>query len=654
MTGRAAELAGVAVLATIITVAIAAPVLRAPSERIFGMDIVGRHHDPFTAMTLFEHPSSAGVYSQPVTDLAGAGLTRVTGPVAAYNWLVLLSFPLSAVAAYLLARHLALSRGAATFAALAFAFSPFHLAHAAYHPQVAETPWIPFYLFALWRLIDEASVARVALVVVATATVTLSNFYGGHIAAVITPVATGMYWAATRRTRPHPIRRLAVTVGTLVAIAAAGLTFAARNLAAHPTGLAFSRDDLFRYSATGWSYIVPPIAQPLLGNAARGFWRAAGVGDGLLEQQVYLGWSALALAVIATVGWIGSRRRDRAARTASYVPMLLVVAVTAFICSLSPEHTIGGITLAGPTAVFYTVAPMFRSYARFGVVVQLMVVLLSGLGLDALRRRGVRTARLAAMALVVIAVGEYSVAPAAMSRDVLPTQGHRWITRQAGPVRAFDCAPLDQESASVAWLSANRIALADRGEDCDEPHIADALAARGFTHLLVRRDPAAGRLDAPRVATDGLCEVARFEDSLVFAITAPRPSIYVETMTGFYPREYGPVSSWRWMRADAAWTIVNTTAGAIVVTLALDLSAFHRERRLDVQLDGRAVQSLEVAEARGMHSIGPFTVPPGRHQLGFHPVDPPTISRDVTGNRDPRALSLAINTWHWITQGDTP
>ncbi len=87
----------------------ASAVLRAPSERIFGMEIVGRHHDPFTVMQQFERPISVGMYSQPVTDITGALLSRVIGPVAAYNWLILLSFPLAAATAYLLARHLALS-----------------------------------------------------------------------------------------------------------------------------------------------------------------------------------------------------------------------------------------------------------------------------------------------------------------------------------------------------------------------------------------------------------------------------------------------------------------------------------------------------------------------------------------------------------------
>src|SRR3954468_2551506 len=175
--------------ALLVTAVLAASVIRAPSEGIFGLEIVGRHHDPFTVMQQFVSPAGLGLYLQPVTDWSGAAMARAVGAVAAYNWLVLLTFPLSAAAAYVLARHLALPPAGALLAALLFAFSPFHVAHAAYHPHVAQTQWLPLYLLALWRCLDRASWRAILFLAAATAAVTLSNFYGGLIAAVITPVA---------------------------------------------------------------------------------------------------------------------------------------------------------------------------------------------------------------------------------------------------------------------------------------------------------------------------------------------------------------------------------------------------------------------------------------------------------------------------------
>ena len=103
-------------------------------------EIVGRHHDPFTVMAQFERPLTVSAFSQPLTDIPGALLARVIGAVAAYNTVVLLSFPLSAAAAFLLARYLSLSPLAATVAALAFAFSPFHMAQACLPPFTSRKP----------------------------------------------------------------------------------------------------------------------------------------------------------------------------------------------------------------------------------------------------------------------------------------------------------------------------------------------------------------------------------------------------------------------------------------------------------------------------------------------------------------------------------
>src|SRR6185436_10025923 len=121
---------------------------------------------------------------------------------------VLLSFPLSAATAYLLARHFTLSPLGATAAAFAYAFAPFHLAQAAYHPQVAQTQWMPLYFLALWRCLDRVSPLRVGVLAAATLTVTLSNFYGGLIVAAITPVALTAYWFVAWRTDPQSTRRL--------------------------------------------------------------------------------------------------------------------------------------------------------------------------------------------------------------------------------------------------------------------------------------------------------------------------------------------------------------------------------------------------------------------------------------------------------------
>jgi hypothetical protein len=516
--------AAVTAVALLLTAAIAAPVLLAPSERVFGREIVGRNHDPFTVMLQYLRPVSVGRYSQPVTDVAGALLARLVGPVAAYNTLLLLSFPLSAGAACLLGRHLGLSRPGALLAALAFAFSPFHVAQAAYHVHIAQTQWIPLYMLALFRCLDASTPGAAAWLAAATAGVVLSNFYGGMIAAVVTPVAVAAYWLGRPGSAGRPVRPLLVTGATLLLIAGAGAAYVwsvAPGVLADPASVAFTRADLFRYSAKWWAYLVPPVQNPVLGDLARGVWARAGVGGALLEQQVSLGWGIAALGAVALGSWL---LRERQPAALASVGVVAAIAAAALLCSLSPERKIGPFTIVRPSGALYALAPMFRAYARFGVVVQLMAALLAGIGVDRLLRGGTRPARVACAALALLAAGEYAVWPPALWRDVLPTAAHRWIAGQPASVRVLDCAKPAPAEASVPWLTGRQLVfLGGKFDDCTRPGLAAALAADGFTHLLVRRESSTGRWFAGNPLPDGLRRVREFPDSTVFAVPVATP-----------------------------------------------------------------------------------------------------------------------------------
>lgn len=647
MPASLADVWRVTALAAGITLVLALPVLRAPSERVFGAEIVGRHHDPFTAMQQFARPGLITRSPQPLTDVFGALLTRVTSPVAAYNWLVLLSFPLTAAATFLLARHLALSTGGATVAALACGFSPFHLAHAGYHPHIAQVQWVPLYFLALWRFVDTPAPGRLAALAAATAAVTLSNLYGGLTAAVITPIAVAAYWIATRHRYAQPGRRLAMTATALVLLGSLGLiymTWALPAALADGAPAVANRADLFLYSAKWWSYLVPPVGHPLLGDAAARLWINAGVGVGLLEQQVSLGGSLLWLALIAGISW----RLPRGATPAiACVAVLGIVALVALLCSLSPERTIGSVTLVRPSAWLYEMAPMFRSYARFGVVVQLMVALLAGIGIDILWQARTWHARIACVALVALAAAEYAVPPSALWRDALPTAAHRWVMQQPPGGRVLDCQPRSQESDSVEWLTDRRIVGPTAGlTDCGEPGLAPKLATLGYTHMLVRcGTPAAGT--APPDARDGFRLDAGFADSRLYAVTAGRPAVYTSLVSGLSPREHDAEWSWRWMESESAWVVVNTTGLAVAATLDVELSSFAHERWITLALNKVAVQDLLVEPARKRYRVGPLVIQPGAHELRFGTSHPPTIADDLVHNGDRRALSIAVGTWAW-------
>ncbi len=336
---RGAGLAfAVALLATLV---MAAPVAFAPGERLFGSGkILGRedpNRDPLIVIEQFRTGRVPTPYLQPLTDLTGRALARLVGPVPAYNVLVLATFPLSAAAAYLLARRVVGSHLGAMAAGLAYAFLPFHVTQAAGHPHISQTQWLPLYLLALWRCADGPNLPRAALLLASASAVALSDFYGGFIAAVLSPVALVAH-GVTSPNRPgqSSLRRVAITGLVLAAAAAAGLVLIrhfAPAVLLHPGSLAFARSELFAWSAKWWSYLIPPVDHPLVGSSVREFWGRRGIGESLLEhQQVGVGWSLLVLGAVPLWLWL---RGDRASLAVRSAPVLASLACAALLCSLS-------------------------------------------------------------------------------------------------------------------------------------------------------------------------------------------------------------------------------------------------------------------------------------------------------------------------------
>jgi hypothetical protein len=631
------------------TLLMAAPVLRAPSERLVGSgQILGREDPNRDALIVIDQLRVGRVpapYLQPLTDLPGRALARLVGPVAAYNALVLATFPFSAAAAYLLARHVLGSHLGAMVAGLAYAFLPFHVMQAAGHPHVAQTQWLPLYFLALWRCVDRPDLRRAAWLVAAAAAVALSNFYGGFIAAVLSPVALVAYGAVSPGESRG--RRVAITGFVLVVAAAAGVALVhsfAPAVLLRPAPHAFARWELFDWSARWWSYLIPPADHPLLGASVQEFWGRRGVDAGLLEhQQVSVGWSLLVLAAVPV--WL-RLRGDRSSLAVRSAPVLASLAGAALLCSLSPERTIGSVTFTRPSAVLYEIAPMFRAYARFGVMVGLMTALLAGAGAALLWRWPTSAGRRAAAFLLGLAVLEYLPFPPWRWRDVLPTRAHRWLAAQPGPLRVLDCMRPSSVSDSLALslLGHEGSLLGASIDDCGEPRLGEKLEALGYTHLIVRRNSTIGRWLAAGPAPEGLARGQEFEDGSILVVSAERPRVYVGALLGFYPREYDGEATWRWMGQTGALEMVATRESAQTV-LELELKAFPRDRRVEWLVNGRRLGEVEVAAGWRRYELPLGPLAPGEATLTLACRGPAVVANDVLQNRDPRALGLAVGKW---------
>ena len=430
-----------------------------------------------------------------------------------------------------------------------------------------------------------------------------------------------------------------------------------RAVVVNRAAFAFPRADLFRYSAKWWSYLVPPVEHPLLGGAARRLWNARrrARGPARTAGQPRLGHRR-ARRSSPSARWTRRTIGAEPALTSARVPVLAIVAVAALVCSLSPERTIGGVHLRPAVrAALSRSCRCSASYARFGVVVQLMAALLAGIGVDScLRRRDRARDGSRASRFVALAAGEYAVCAAGAVARRAADDGAS-LGDASSPAA---CAPSTARRSlrnprRFAWLTGDRVALRRRLVRRLHGAAPCRQARGGRIHAPAR---AARQRDGPWFASarppDGLqrrravSPTARCSRS-----RRPRPRLHRRD-DGFFPREHDAeldvAMDGRRRGLDDRRT---PAARPIVATLDVELSAFHGPRRMDVRLDGRRSQTLVVEPARRIYRIGPLALASGQStSWSFIRSNAPTVAGDVDRQRRPACAVVRVR--HVALDGD--
>ncbi len=327
-------------------------------------------------------------------------LTR--NPYTAHNTVVLLSFMLSVVGAYLLVRHLTGSRPAAAVSGVLFAFCPFVFARSA-HIQLLMTAGLPFSMLAFHRFAHRPSAQRGGVLGLTLATTGLACGYYGLFAGLMVGVGiifhavTDRLW--TKRTYWTGLAVAVVTGGIVT-----GVCFLP-YLEVNETHGTFVRtlEDARMYSADWRAYLASP--------ARVHRWLLDWIE--VWDEVLFPGFLTLALAGVGLVavtrgGRAGTRRSagspDPAARHGHAVALYALIGGLAGWASLGPS--------GGLYTLLFEVIPgfdMLRAPARLGIVVALSLAVLSGVGVARLARG--RRAGWVATGLVVVALVELSSVP---------------------------------------------------------------------------------------------------------------------------------------------------------------------------------------------------------------------------------------------------
>jgi hypothetical protein len=347
----------------------------------------------------------------------GAGALAVpvywaTGnPYAAHNFVLLLSFVLSATGMYCLVRYLMADRRAAVVAAIGFAFCPYVFAHLP-HIQLLMTAGLPFSLLAFHRLADGPSVGRgAALGVIMAAQAFFCAYYAVFVMlmvgyAVVFVAVSRRLWTASRYWA-------AVAAASGVAIVAVLPILAVYVMLRRATGFSRSVEAAGSFSADWRAYFASSAYAHAWILSLLHTWR----------DVLFPGFVALAFGIGGVVvGWFrGGRARELAVLYGS-------LAMLACWESFGPT--------AGLYRLTYATTPGFgfmRAPGRFGLVVSFALAVLAAQAIAHLLARMSRPTWVAAL-LAVVAAAELAV-PLQFVRVPPPEPAYqRLATLPYGPV----------------------------------------------------------------------------------------------------------------------------------------------------------------------------------------------------------------------------
>jgi len=289
-------------------------------------------------------PFTAGWWSPPfffpaenvaafTENLAGLGVVAtpvfwITGqPILTYNLTLFLAWPLSALAAYLLAFEVTRRRDAAFLAGLAFAFAPYRLSQLG-HLQVLSIYWLPLALLGLHRYLSTAGSRWLVLFGVAWLAQSLSNGYYMFFGGVLIGLWIAYFCSPRAAWRTIP----AIVLAWIVASVPVALIMWKYRVVHEHYGL-----------TRGLQAAIGGSAQPVnwFQTAFQNrFWSAL-LPDGGGEFNLFPGVTCLAMVTAAVAIFIGQRTerdagRRRAMRVCSAMIAFAGVAVLVTIAAAGP------------------------------------------------------------------------------------------------------------------------------------------------------------------------------------------------------------------------------------------------------------------------------------------------------------------------------
>ena len=400
------------------------------------------------------HPS----INHPIGELIFNFPARFAGEIPWYNVVIILSFALTAFSTYILIYYLVRSRSAAFVGGLIFGFCPGAVMQAiGGHLHFCFNVFIPLFLLSLFCNREKRSKISSLFVGFNFALLVSTSLYFGYFAIYI---AIAFFAFDCLTNTEKRFGGILFSYGLAAAFAFVMIipfqyeiimhVLSASKVQLAKAGHIRGYEELVIYSSRPLEYAFPSIDHPVLGRFIIDTVRNNLHGSNLCEQTIYLGF----VPVLLCVSGFFIRCKDQSSIRMRY-HFLFFVATAVFMIFLSfpPVVHWGRFKIPVISHFMHTIVPMFRVYARFGILANFFAACAAALVLAHLARRMSGVWRIIFLILVIgVLAFEYWSIPPYHARDISkPPAVYEWLAHE--PADTVIAEYPMTESSSVSFYN---------------------------------------------------------------------------------------------------------------------------------------------------------------------------------------------------------
>lgn len=612
--------------------------------------------------------------------------------IFAHNIYILSSFVLTAIFTYYLVFYLTKNRYSAFISGVIFSFCPNHFLQSFSHLSMAAIQWIPLYILALFKFSEHRSYKNALFWVLTFSLVALWNYYYGYFMVIITiaylTFNIGYELFIDKLSIAKAVilvkqifvkdLKIYIVAGVLMLVIVGAFSYQtvinmmkySESESAVSLGYQRSYDDLFKYAARMYDYILPSEYHPIFGRVAKKIVENITGGQRhWAERTLYIGFVPVVLVAVGIIGWWKRcKLKTISDRERFIVPPIVFLAIIAFYCSLAPVIYLWRIKIPTPSFLLYKIFPMFRVYARMGFVFMLFISVLAGFGVrDVIQKCKLKQTRFIIVSLIFsLIIFEYTVIPPFRNMDLsaIPSE-YKWLAGLDKNIVVAEYPMHDTVSEKHSkYLFYQRFhekklingaregTIADevrkKINDVSDTELPKLLSSLETDYMVVHTN----KYDFSELQQIdkmlGISLVKEFDKAKIYKIVA-KPAKIIQILMNFYPSEIlDNRGKWQWMNNNGKIWILNSSDQDIGASIKTKAISFYRSRFLKIYLNGNLVKTIEISSIQGRNDpiaiiLDDLRLFSGGNIIKFNVPDGADKIDDIIHNGDMRKVSVAFS-----------